>query len=648
MTDRTHDLTDDAIARFLRARSADPDIGLVDEIVRTAEATPQVRPWLGLGPVFLPRRTLLIVVSALLLAAMGAIGVGSRLLQSDPLVITFGGTWISTSDADGGTQTMNVQVSDGGIVEITVHDTIASVCALTPSTMTGSGAIEDGARIVIPQPTYTCDDGSQAVALSGGPLEELLRNWTMTHDPQTGVLTDNVGGVWHREGAALPSPEPSARPPITEQMWPQASLDEVTRAQALADAGDPVHPWQIDPQLASLDYPGTWNRLRDGEVELVDRFLREVLGWEAYIQNGIEGGADASLADQRFLRCAPGQTNPLYPDETCAPTIDELTYESVSLDLVQPVRQDPGGIWVVSNWRSITFEQVDPRVAEAQATARLEQFLAARIAGRGAEGYVDVYADWVDRTVPLLYATSSGAPYERFEFERTEGPGWPYGGYISFGVRLFADDGATVVEQRFQSHWDGGRSVGIVGGLATEGATIENGQPVPMLHQQFDGDVTYLSPSTSSWSIGDRSFDDAFIDFTDPAAFWSDCEQPPAPADARGFAEALLADPDFETGESSPARVGGAEALVMDVVLAPDGRVCGPFRTDVRQWINSLEPGKRMRLILVDVPDGLSMRVLAITVMAPEARFDEVIQDATPLIESIEFHPDDGAPSGDQ
>jgi hypothetical protein len=256
--------------------------------------------------------------------------------------------------------------------------------------------------------------------------------------------------------------------------------------------------------------------------------------------------------------------------------------------------------------------------------------------------------NWVERRVPLLYATSSGAPYERFELERTEGPGWPYGGYISFAVRLFADDGATVVEQRFQSHWDGGRSVGIAGGLALEGGTIENGEPVPMLHQQFDGDVTYLSPSTSSWAIGDGSFDDIFVDFTDPAAFWSDCEQTPAPADARGFAEAVRADTDFETTESSAASVGGAEALVMDVVLAPDGRVCGPFRTDTEQWINSLEPGKRMRLILVDVPEGLSMRVLAITILADDERFESAIQEAEPLIDSIEFHPADEAPAGDQ
>ena len=32
------------------------------------------------------------------------------------------------------------------------------------------------------------------------------------------------------------------------------------------------------------------------------------------------------------------------------------------------------------------------------------------------------------------------------------------------------------------------------------------------------------------------------------------------------------------------------------------------------------------------------MRTLAITVMAPEASFEEVIEEADPIIDSIEFH----------
>ena len=53
-----------------------------------------------------------------------------------------------------------------------------------------------------------------------------------------------------------------------------------------------------------------------------------------------DGRTDGALPDQRYLRCAPGRTNPLYPPqpdseqpgESCAPTLDDFPYESVSLD----------------------------------------------------------------------------------------------------------------------------------------------------------------------------------------------------------------------------------------------------------------------------------------------------------------------------
>lgn len=83
MTTRPDHLTDDAITQFVRTRSADPEPGLLDDIVRTVGATPQARPWLGLRPIQVPRRTLLIVAIALLLATIGAIAVGSRLLRPD-------------------------------------------------------------------------------------------------------------------------------------------------------------------------------------------------------------------------------------------------------------------------------------------------------------------------------------------------------------------------------------------------------------------------------------------------------------------------------------------------------------------------------------------------------------------------------------
>ena len=71
-----------------------------------------------------------------------------------------------------------------------------------------------------------------------------------------------------------------------------------------------------------------------------------------------------------------------------------------------------------------------PRVEEAEATALVEDFLQARIDGDGAEELAE-FAEGSTRLdrpeIPLLYATSTGAPYERSEFELVDGPRWPRG-----------------------------------------------------------------------------------------------------------------------------------------------------------------------------------------------------------------------------
>jgi hypothetical protein len=592
--------------------------------------------------------------------ALAAIGL-ARLLGSEgtPAIdprTPFEGRWISTSDADGGTQTMTVGVSAEGAVEITVLDDIATVCGGTSSTMTGTGRIESGTALVIPSPVYTCDDGSEPETLSGPPLEEALRDWTVFLDPETDTLSDGAGGVWVREGAEVPS----AGPMISGQMWPQATLEEVREAQRLADAGDPDFTWQVDAQLADDD--GWWEHLSSGEVELVDRFLREVLGWEAYMPNALAGSGDSSLTGQHFLRCAPGRTNPLYPPqpdseqpgESCAPTIDDFRYESVSLDLAQLDRQGRDGVWVVSRWEpTAPFAQVDPAPVQAEAREHLEQFLAARVAGNGAEGYVQVVDD---ETVPLLYATASGAPYERYEIERVDGPWWPFGGG-TFRVRLFADGDATVIEQEVL--WDQGRV------LLDVNTTTENGQPTVLSYTSSDGEVTVSAPSTwNVWwpeaahvadvgvwfgtlsQVAEPSYESGeSIGFVDPVAYDAWCAANggspllSAPADAATIAQRVVADPNFETTAPVNARVGGMDAVSIDVALAPGGRSCGVGMIEISRWIHELwEPGLLLRLYLVDLPEGMSVGTLAITIVAPEERLEELIDETAPIIDSIEFH----------
>lgn len=597
-----------------------------------------------------------------------AAGPGGPLPSDDPRS-PFLGTWYSTSDADGGTQTMSVRASGEDGVEIVVTDIIASVCDGTPSTMTGNGSV-DGIKLVIPEPAYACDDGSEPEALSGPPLQDQLRNLTYLLDAPAGALTVGSASVWTRQVAVAQSPVPQA----STRMWPQTSLEEIRQAQERADAGDPDYTWQVDTQLFTDD---TWTSEKPGQIEIVDRFLREVLGWEAYVLNPWEGmGRDGVYDvnyDQRYLRCAPDRANPLYPPapeavfgELCAPTLDDLTYESVSLDLAQLVRQDSTGIWVINRWRpTAPFLQADPVAVEGQARERLEAFLAARIAGNGAELRVQVEPD---ADVPLLYATTSGAPYTRYAIDLIEGPRWPYAD-MTFSIRLFTDDGATVVEQQIRSKIGGWLSMDPT-------TTTENGQPALVSYTSPDGEATVTAPTTwdawmpgrfgghelasgvwmgQLWRASDSSFSDSgeHIALVDPVAYDAWCAANggspmlSAPADAAAIAQQVIVDPDFEATPPVAARIGGLEALSMDVTLAPGGQACGIGMIQISRWIHSLgwEPGLRQRLYLVDLPEGMSVRTLAITVQAPEERFEAVIAETAPIIESFEFHPGGGTSS---
>jgi hypothetical protein len=562
---------------------------------------------------------------------------------------SFVGTW-TASDPDGSNLTLVIEVSEDGTVEMLLEDDYASVCSGASSSVTGTGSLESDTVVVIPTPSFTCDDGTEPQALSGPPLEEQLQNLTINYHAATDTITDNFGLVWSREGSEVP---------LSAAMWPQSNLEEVQQAQESADAGDPDYTWQVDPRLFTDD---SWIE-EHGQIELVDRFLREVLGWEAYALNPFEGmarnGVYDVFYDQRYLRCAPDRTNPLYPPgpepawgELCAPTLDDFRYESVSLDLAQLARQASDGIWVVSSWRpTAPFAQADPVAAEANATERLEEFLAARIAGNGAEGYVVVEPN---ADVPLLYATTSGATYDRYEVERVEGPRWP-DGQMTFLVRLFADDDATVVQHEISLYQ---------GGLWLDAnSTTENRQPVAVSYTSADGEVTVSAPSPWNmwWPEADHVADvgvwfglmerdsfesDTSIGFVDPVAYDTWCANKggspllSVPADAAAIAQQVIANPNFETTAPVPARIGGLDAISLDVALAPGGAGCRVGMIVISRWIHTIawDPGLRLRLYLVDLPENMSVETLAITVVAPEDRFEEVIAETEPIIDSIEFH----------
>jgi hypothetical protein len=302
--------------------------------------------------------------------------------------------------------------------------------------------------------------------------------------------------VWHRR--------PSGSDPIAvpfRGVWPQTSLEEAQEAQRRADAGDPAFTWQLAPELATPPEfetaPIPERDAADG-AEILARFLRDVLGWDEYVtvaRRDPYGYGDAGWSFVR-IRCGSG-TNPLYPNDPnggdCPPTIGDTHYETVSLMVTQPVRSGPSGIWVVTAWTELApseepasdlryhewvsrqYEQVVPPT-EAELVGALEAFLSARVAGEGAEAYMTEGYYSPRPRVPLLYATTEGHRYERFEIGSVEGPRWPAGVY-AVTVRLFARGGQDVVKQDF-AVWLGSRGQLT---MATDGrvATTENGEPVP-------------------------------------------------------------------------------------------------------------------------------------------------------------------------
>jgi hypothetical protein len=493
-----------------------------------------------------------------------------------------------------------------------------------------------------------------------------------------------IGFVRLLGSEGTPASDPTPAPQTSGTMWPQSSLEEAREAQRLADAGDPRYTWQVFPESAS----------DPRMLEFFTRFLQEELGWEEFdlsVFPGLYAGVAPDLPwEMLAVRCAPGQTNPLYPDDPegrgCAPTIDEYRYETVYVNAEPPVRpDDPSAIWVVSRWAMLRPSDVAPNYhadsgpvvrrqvqqvvppSDAEATALVEAFLQARVDGEGAEEYLSPAAS----EIPLLYATTSGDPYERSEFELVQGPVWP-GGWREFTVRLFATGASTVVEQPFLVERDeDGRPVLVYGTLDPfEGLfgmgdvlTRENGGGLVEPYEFLDGEVTFDAAWPWDWYVGGWGFtptmttlqlddpdqraglDQRLAVVADPRPVETGCDQGPAPADAEALARSVRSDPDLKATEPVAMSVGGAPALRMDVVAAPGASVCEVWPAPQVLTPNdhdvlgvALEHGQRMRLYVLDLPEGLSARILTIAISAPDASFEHVMEAAEPIVDSIEFH----------
>jgi hypothetical protein len=119
----------------------------------------------------------------------------------------FVGTWTSTElDFPESSQTMTIRAADDGALDIVLHDDSNLVCSSrqtrinhvdTPSTLTGTGRLEDSTTLVVPSPILACADGREPID-TGFPEEEGGISYTLVLDLATDRLFDDLGVAWHR------------------------------------------------------------------------------------------------------------------------------------------------------------------------------------------------------------------------------------------------------------------------------------------------------------------------------------------------------------------------------------------------------------------------------------------------------------------
>jgi hypothetical protein len=148
--------------------------------------------------------------------AVAAAGIGGllRAFYSDPDTRPAGrpspfvGAWASTDLQTNESQAMTIRAAEDGVFDIELHDDYSWACfPEMPTTMTGTGRLEDPTTLVVPSPVLTCADGSEPIVdgdrseEEGGPppLEEgLISNYTLVFDVATDRLFDSLGAVWYR------------------------------------------------------------------------------------------------------------------------------------------------------------------------------------------------------------------------------------------------------------------------------------------------------------------------------------------------------------------------------------------------------------------------------------------------------------------
>jgi hypothetical protein len=162
-------------------------------------------------------RVLLAMVTSLVLIAAACGGeaerdilAGSQPTPLDQPLRPFVDTWTSRElHWVGSSQTMTIRPAEDGALDIALHDYSSWRCSdpqtrrdrsATPSTMTGTGRLEDATTLVVPSPVLACVGvyGREKPGLNRFSWEEGGTSYTLVLDLATGRLFDNVGVAWHR------------------------------------------------------------------------------------------------------------------------------------------------------------------------------------------------------------------------------------------------------------------------------------------------------------------------------------------------------------------------------------------------------------------------------------------------------------------
>jgi len=415
----------------------------------------------------------------------------------------------------------------------------------------------------------------------------------------------------------------------------------------------------------------TWMEEEEAGTRYPDRLLREALD---------------DTRDQRQLRALPSRTLLVQHSFSflsgAAAAVVLVVVGALAVGLIGGQRG--GGVGatpspsVQSPSPAPSSPAPSPSVVSPEISAMFDAFIRARIAGSGAGQYLNDPG-----SVPLLYATSAGDPYERGEFEPVLGIEWPYG-YSAFKVRMTA--GGTVVEQLF--FWPNGEVAGLIyepSGYGTEiPPTTEAGQPLAQEFQLFNGALTVkaphpwlMSPTTfipfarlipegtvpPTTDGGERNDWDRLFFMSDPTWVGTNCKTVD-PGDfeshTRALVEAIQADTGVEATDPVPVTVGPYEGQMLDVKLPAGSTVCWNVDDKGNDSDNPgiLYPlvdrnsgfdiggghgkgkatGEWIRLYVFDVPATSGMQWLVISVVAPEATFQRAVDAAQPVVDSIQIN----------